>query len=134
MYSDASSLARIIWDTSRADEGTISATGADIVAKAILDSDWLSQERANAIADFVNRQAVVYNSHSANAIEEDIALAIAEFGVSRSAFSDEQADTIKIVDRHTLAAHLDSIGKPLDPDTIDRVLYALLELNGLKEY
>lgn len=29
-------LARIIWETSRADEGTISATGANIVAAALI--------------------------------------------------------------------------------------------------
>lgn len=39
---DATALARIIWTTSRADESTISATGADIVARAILNSDWLA--------------------------------------------------------------------------------------------
>lgn len=30
-------LGKVIWDTSRADEGTISATGANIIADAILE-------------------------------------------------------------------------------------------------
>lgn len=33
-------LARVIWETSRGDEGTISATGANIVADAILAAGW----------------------------------------------------------------------------------------------
>lgn len=33
-------LARLIWETSRADEGTISATGADIIAEAILNAGY----------------------------------------------------------------------------------------------
>lgn len=36
--------------------------------------------------------------------------------------------TVKLIDRHTIAAHLDSIGKPTDADTVDRVLRALIEL------
>lgn len=34
---DADELARLIWETSRADEGTISVTGALIVAHAIIN-------------------------------------------------------------------------------------------------
>lgn len=44
----AGSLGRIIWETSRADEATISATGANIVARAILASDWLDAVRRKA--------------------------------------------------------------------------------------
>lgn len=39
--TDGERLAKIIWTASRADESTISATGANIVAEAILASDWL---------------------------------------------------------------------------------------------
>lgn len=35
-------LGKIIWETSRADEGTISVTGANIVARALLASDLLT--------------------------------------------------------------------------------------------
>lgn len=36
--------ARLIWETSRADESTISATGANIVARALAESNLLRQE------------------------------------------------------------------------------------------
>lgn len=32
-----SEIAKLIWETSRADEGTISATGADIIADALME-------------------------------------------------------------------------------------------------
>lgn len=35
---------------------------------------------------------------------------------------------VRLVERHELAAHLDSIGHYVDPDTIDAVLRGLLEL------
>lgn len=38
--SDREALGKIIWETSRADEASISATGANIVADAILASGW----------------------------------------------------------------------------------------------
>lgn len=47
------SLARTIWHTSRADEGTISATGANHVATAVLDlltSDRMREVVARSIA------------------------------------------------------------------------------------
>lgn len=37
-------LAKLIWETSRADESTISATGANVVAKAIKDAGWTPPE------------------------------------------------------------------------------------------
>lgn len=43
---DVTALARLIWETSRADESTISALGADIVAGAILRSRWLAERDA----------------------------------------------------------------------------------------
>lgn len=45
---DVEALGRIIWDTSRADESTISFAGANIVARAILTSDWLASHVAAA--------------------------------------------------------------------------------------
>lgn len=48
-------LAKVIWATSRADESTISAAGANIVARALLDSDALraliAEERAAALRE-----------------------------------------------------------------------------------
>lgn len=41
-------LANIIWTTSREDEGTISATGAQHIARAILNSDWVRYELKEA--------------------------------------------------------------------------------------
>lgn len=41
---DVEALACVIWEASRADEGTISATGARHVAEAILASDWAQQQ------------------------------------------------------------------------------------------
>jgi hypothetical protein len=38
---EVDALAALIWGTSRADESTISATGAKIVAQAILDRGWV---------------------------------------------------------------------------------------------
>lgn len=35
---------------------------------------------------------------------------------------------VRLVDRHTLAAHLSNIGHPVDADTIDAVLRGLVEL------
>jgi len=43
---DDSGLGSLIWETSIEDEGTISATGANIVAQAILGSDWLKKHDA----------------------------------------------------------------------------------------
>lgn len=40
--SEYSGLGRVVWEASRQDEGTISALGADVVAKAVLGSDWLA--------------------------------------------------------------------------------------------
>lgn len=45
-------LARVIWETSRRDEGTISATGANIVARAILNEfDVRSRETTHTSDD-----------------------------------------------------------------------------------
>lgn len=41
--TEAEALAEAIWNASRADEGTISATGANHVAAALLASDWMQQ-------------------------------------------------------------------------------------------
>lgn len=48
---DVRLLAELIWSASRADEGTISATGADVVAGAIAGSGWLRDLLAEAWAD-----------------------------------------------------------------------------------
>lgn len=48
---DVETLAEVIWTASRADESTISATGANHVARAVLASDWLAAERAKAKAE-----------------------------------------------------------------------------------
>lgn len=45
---DVRLLAELIWSASRADEGTISATGADVVAGAIAGSGWLRSLLAEA--------------------------------------------------------------------------------------
>jgi len=50
---------------------------------------WLAAERSKAVAAFIDRQSVMYRKHSALAIEEDIELAVAEFGVSREWFYEE---------------------------------------------
>ena len=41
----------------------------------------VEDERAQAVADFVNRMSVVYRKHNAVAVQEDARLAVAEFGV-----------------------------------------------------
>lgn len=46
-----------------------------------------------AIAEFVNKQAEEYKKHSANAIDEDIALAMGWFGVPLRAFYDLDVET-----------------------------------------
>lgn len=65
-------LAQIIWRTSRADEGTISATGANIIARALLTSDWLKAHDAARAAEVraevgeeVARAAVIDATHLA---------------------------------------------------------------------
>ena len=65
------------------------------VAQALVDSGVVrlaGDVRATAVADFVCRQSVEYRHHSANAIEEDIDLAVREFGVRRSVIYDEPED------------------------------------------
>ena len=47
--SDEEQLAEVIWAASRADEGTISATGANIVARAVLGSEWLAERDARLV-------------------------------------------------------------------------------------
>lgn len=49
--SECPDLARTIWEASRADGSTISATGADIVAERILASDWLAAHDAVVVAE-----------------------------------------------------------------------------------
>jgi len=46
MTAPRNGLAEVIWTASRADEGTISAIGAEWVADAILDSAWLAEQYA----------------------------------------------------------------------------------------
>ena len=50
---DVDTLAEIIWNASRADEGTISATGANVVARAVLSSDWRVKDRAEVRAEMI---------------------------------------------------------------------------------
>jgi hypothetical protein len=50
-------LAEIIWTASRGDESTISATGADIVARAVLASDWMARVRADVAATALEQAA-----------------------------------------------------------------------------
>ena len=54
---DNTGLGALIWETSRADEGTISAAGASIIAKAILSSEWLAAHDAEVRADERERVA-----------------------------------------------------------------------------
>ena len=46
-------------------------------------------EGQKAIAEFISRQSVAYRKHSANAIAEDMVLAVREFGVPVEAFFDD---------------------------------------------
>lgn len=48
--SERYELARVIWETSRGDEGTISATGANIVADAILAAGWRRRGERDELA------------------------------------------------------------------------------------
>jgi len=57
-----SGLGSLIWEASRNDEGTISATGASIVATAILESDWLKNH------DAAIRLAVIEDARRALAV------------------------------------------------------------------
>jgi hypothetical protein len=91
MSADVHALGEIIWTTSRADESTISATGANVVARAILDSDWLAQrdaaqraEGAKAVVDAVEGVANLlgYSYDSAQYVAAARAAA-ARFGVTR---------------------------------------------------
>lgn len=54
---DIHRLGQIIWETSRADESTISYAGANIVARAILASDWLAGVRAQARREALSEAA-----------------------------------------------------------------------------
>jgi len=38
-------------------------------------------------------------------------------------------ERVKLFTRHEVSSHLSEIDRPLDADTIDRVLWALIELN-----
>jgi uncharacterized coiled-coil protein SlyX len=53
-------LGRLIWDTSRRDEGTISATGANVVADAILSAGWINPDR-----NLINRGRAWLNGFTA---------------------------------------------------------------------
>lgn len=57
---DVTALARLIWHTSRADESTISATGANIVAAAVLASSWLAERDARVQAEALRGAANEY--------------------------------------------------------------------------
>lgn len=48
---DDHGLGKLIWETSRADEGTISVAGANIIAQAILASDFVAKVRADAVRE-----------------------------------------------------------------------------------
>lgn len=60
--TDRNALGKVIWETSHADEQTISVTGANIVADAVNASDWLRAhdaeviEKAAAVLDGVAAQ------------------------------------------------------------------------------
>jgi len=43
MNSERNEIARIIWETSRDDEGSISATGANIIADALVAAGYVKQ-------------------------------------------------------------------------------------------
>lgn len=67
-------LGKLIWETSRADEGTISVTGANIVAQAILASDTVvdddvptNAERLTPFIAAVIREAALGAEHSEGA-------------------------------------------------------------------
>lgn len=78
---DVKALGQIIWETSRADESTISYAGANIVAKAILASDWLAgynasraeaaEARAAALEAAVRELADVWDRNPQGAIGSD---------------------------------------------------------------
>lgn len=53
-------LAELIWTTSRGDESTISATGANIIADAIMDSGWLILRDARSRAEALREAADAY--------------------------------------------------------------------------
>jgi hypothetical protein len=56
-----SGLGRLIWTTSRADEGTISITGADIIADAIIAAGWTppaQTPKRKMLADIVSKTTV----------------------------------------------------------------------------
>ena len=64
-------IAKIIWETSRADEGTISATGANIIAKALVEafpttsSYWDGwQEAIDAMKNRIELLRATVDSHS----------------------------------------------------------------------
>lgn len=46
-----------------------------------MGTDWIASVRAEAIREFIERLSVVYRHHSAEAIQEDMRLAVEEFGV-----------------------------------------------------
>jgi hypothetical protein len=57
MSTAREALAEVIWSASRADEGTISATGANVVADAILTSPALARLLAEARAGALRESA-----------------------------------------------------------------------------
>ena len=66
---ERSDVARIIWETSRADEGTISATGANHVADALmpfLAEAWDEAVRTMATAGLINSSVLAYGGAPPN--------------------------------------------------------------------
>ena len=61
-------------------------------------ADYDARLRAEAVADFVNRQSVLYRKHSGDAVYEDMVLAVSEFGVPAEAFYDDPEEAQRLRD------------------------------------
>ena len=76
---DVEALGEVIWTTSRADESTISATGANIVARAVLASDWFAAHDAQVRREERERIAqAVSSAFTGDMFEENAMGAAAE--------------------------------------------------------
>lgn len=80
-------------------QGTITIPIHNGTDRVVLDLSFL---RKQAIADFVNEQAVRARKHSGESISEDIALAVGYFDVSLDQIYDEDT-TLVSLDDFTLA-------------------------------
>lgn len=89
--SNRNRLAEVIWTASRADEGTISATGANKVADAVLASEWLSNRDAATRAEALQAVTAVLvewgalSADESPASDDDFAEAIHDSGAWRLA-------------------------------------------------